>query len=150
MSQLEDFSSDFFLFLEAGFIAVNQCDEDSSVKLFKAAELLDPENSLSKVGLGYMHLHKLEITKACSYFEEVLKKEPENDMAKTFLGLCLTMSPDQVGKGEKLLQSTTNSSDKLIKNLSHTALDFVDEFVKKEPTPLEVKQGVKKDKGKKK
>ncbi|MEL7431663.1 MAG: hypothetical protein AAGI90_03940 [Chlamydiota bacterium] len=140
MSDLSEFLSDFFLFLESGFIAVNQADEDASRKLFQAAELLDPKNSLSKVGLGYMHLHKLEIQHACEYFEEVLEKEPHNEMAKTFLGLCLTMSPDEVSKGEKLLTQTSSSSDKLIKNLSHSALDFVDEFVKKEPTPVEIQK----------
>ena len=61
MEDLSKYDDDFFLFLEAGFIAINQADEDAAVKLFKACELLRPENSLIKVGMGYMHLHKLEL-----------------------------------------------------------------------------------------
>jgi len=137
MSNLEAFRDDFILLLESGFIAVNLADEDSALKLFKAAELLNPESTLPKVGQGYMHLHKLELKEACKLFEKVLKKEPNNEMAKTFLGLCLTLSPSAVEEGEKILEETTKSSDNLVKNLSHTALDFVDKFIKKAPTPVQ-------------
>ncbi|MEM8628968.1 MAG: hypothetical protein AAGF04_02705 [Chlamydiota bacterium] len=139
MEDLSTFASDFYLFLESGFIAVNQCDEDAARKLFEAASLLDPDNPLPKVGLGYMHLHKLEIQKACDYFYAVLDKDPGNEMANTFLGLCLTMTPDRVAKGEKLLMQSASSSDGLIKDLSNSALRFVDSVIKKDPTPLEVK-----------
>ena len=137
MAHLEKFTDDFFLFLELGFISVNQADEDSAVKLFKAAELLNPKSTLPRVGQGYLHLHKLELRQASEFFEKVLQEEPQNEMAKTFLGLCLTMSPNAVLQGEKILEEMTHSSDKLIKNLSYTALDFVDQFVKKAPTPVQ-------------
>lgn len=139
MADLHKFKEDFILFLESGFIAVNQADEDSAVKLFKAAQLLDEHSTLPKVGLGYLHLHKLELRQACQLFEDVIKKEPTNEMAKTFLGLCLTMSPNAVDKGEELLHQMQSSDDKLIQGLSKTALDFVDTFIKKEPTPVEGK-----------
>ncbi len=139
MGHLQRFKEDFILLLESGFIAVNQADEDSAVKLFKASQLLDPHNILSKIGLGYLHLHKLELRQACQLFEDVLKKEPDNEMAKTFLGLCLSLSPDAVDKGESLLHQTEKSSDSLIQGLSKTALDFVDKFIKTEPTPVEGK-----------
>ncbi|NGX51536.1 MAG: hypothetical protein K1060chlam2_01405, partial [Chlamydiae bacterium] len=96
MEDLSKYDDDFFLFLEAGFMAVNQADEDAAVKLFKACELLREENSLCKIGMGYMNLHKLELKTACQYFDEVLKKEPDNDMAQTFLGIAYALSPDQV------------------------------------------------------
>ncbi len=137
MSKLETFKEDFILLLESGFIAVNLADEDSALKLFKAAEILNPDSTLPKVGMGYMHLHKLELKEACKLFEKVLKKEPNNEMAKTFLGLCLTLSPNAVSEGEKILEETTKSSDNLVKNLSHTALEFVERFVKKAPTPVQ-------------
>ena len=57
MEDLKKYEEDFFLFLEAGFIAINQADEDSAVKLFKTCELLQPENPLIKIGFGYLHLH---------------------------------------------------------------------------------------------
>jgi tetratricopeptide (TPR) repeat protein len=140
MSNLTNkYKKDTILFLEAGFIAVNQADEDSALKLFKAAKLLDPNNSLSQLGLGYLHLHKLELKESIRNFEEVLKKEPDNEMAKAFLGIAMSMSPSNTAQGEKILKETKKSEDKSIKTLSNTALDFVDKFVKKEPTPVEGK-----------
>ena len=54
---IKKYLDDFILLVEAGFIAVNQADEDAATKLFHAAELLRPENVLSKIGFGYLHLH---------------------------------------------------------------------------------------------
>lgn len=140
MERLEKYKKDFILFLEAGFIAINQADEDSAIKLFKAAEILDPKNTLIKIGQGYLHLHKLELKQAIDVFEGVLKKEPGNEMAKTFLGIALSWTPTDTMKGEKLLTETTKSKDDPIKKLSMTALDFVEKFIKKEPSPVEVKK----------
>ena len=52
MAHWKDYKEDWILFLEAGFIAVNQADEDAATKLFKAAEMLNPENTMPKVGHG--------------------------------------------------------------------------------------------------
>lgn len=135
MTNWKQYQEDFVLLLEAGFIAVNQADEDSAFKLFKAAELLKPDNVLPKVGFGYLHLHKLELKQAVKLFEEVLKKEPDNDMARAFLGLCMSLMPNSLEKGEKILHETEKSRDPMIKTLSTTAIDFVEKFVKKTPGP---------------
>lgn len=132
MAQLDKYKNDFINLCEAGFIAVNQMDEDSAVKLFKAALLLKPENTLPKVGLGYMHLMKLELKQAINMFNEALAKEPDNEMAKTFLGLAMTFTPNEVTKGEQILeQSAKKANDPTIKSLAENALDFVEKFVKK-------------------
>ncbi len=132
MEDLSKYDEDFFLFLEAGFIAINQADEDAAIKMFKACELLRPDNSLTTVGLGYLHLHKLELKTAIDYFRAVITKEPDNEMAQTFLGIALSLTPDQVTEGEKVLEKTAkNSSDSQVKKVANTTLDFVDEFVKK-------------------
>jgi hypothetical protein len=134
MKKIEDFKKHFVLILEAGFVAVNQADEDSALKLFKAAALLNPHSTLPHVGLGYLHLHKLELKQACKAFEDVLAKEPHNEMAKTFLGLSLTMTTDRVAEGEKILtDAATHSHDHQVKTLADSALVFVDKFVKKNP-----------------
>lgn len=134
MKKLEDFKKHFVLLLEAGFVAVNQADEDSALKLFKAASLLNPNSTLPHIGLGYLHLHKLELKQACKAFEDVLAKEPQNDMAKAFLGLSLTMTTDRVAEGEKILTETAeHSTDQQVKTLADSALVFVDKFVKKNP-----------------
>lgn len=129
------FKDDFYVLLEAGFIAVNQADEDAAVKLFKAAEMLDPKNILPTVGFGYLHLHKLELSQAIKRFEEALQKEPGNDMAKSLLGICMSLSPEMMAQGEKILAQTMKSKDPSIKELSNTALDFVEKFVKKPSGP---------------
>lgn len=137
MANWKNYKEDFVLLLEAGFIAVNQADEDAALKLFKAAELLDPGNQLSKVGLGYLHLHKLDLKRACKCFEEVLEAEPNNEMARAFLGISMSLAPTSVDKGEKILEQTNHSKDPMIKKLSATAIDFVDKFLKKSPTPAQ-------------
>ena len=141
MTGLSEHEHNFFLFLEAGFVAINQADEDSAVKLFKACEILNKENSLIRVGMGYLHLHKLELKAAKDIFEEVLQKEPDNEMAKTFLGITLSLTPNQTATGEQMLEKVAKGSeDKEIKNVASTTLDFVENFVKKVPGPAELKR----------
>ncbi len=132
---IKKYKEDFLLLAEAGFIAVNQADEDAALKLFRAAELLNPDNILPKLGFGYLHLHKLELKQAVKYFEEVLHKDPHNDMAKAFMGLCLSMMPNTINKGEKILEQTLKSKDPMVKKLAGSAIDFVEKFVKRTPGP---------------
>jgi predicted Zn-dependent protease len=132
MEDLAKYDKDFFLFLEAGFIAINQADEDAAQKMFKACQLLRPDNTLITVGLGYLHLHKLELKSAIQYFKEVIDKEPNNVMAQTFMGIAMSLTPDQVKEGEKILEKAAkNTTDADVKKVANTTLDFVDTFVKK-------------------
>lgn len=141
---LDKYRDDFFLLLEAGFMAVNDQDEDSAIKLFRASEVLNPKSTFPQIGFGYMHMCKLELKQARTIFEEVSKKEPDNEMAKTFLGICMSMSPGGMSKGEVLLeQSATKSDDPDIRTLANTAIDFVDNFVKKAPSPMEATKSKK-------
>lgn len=133
---LHQFKEDYTLFLEAGFIAVNQADEDAAMRLFKACDALRPESPLSKIGYGYLHLHKLELKQACKNLEEALEREPSNEVAKALLGLCMSMQPKMTDKGAKILEETAHSSDPTIKQMSNTAIHFVDKFVRKEEPPL--------------
>lgn len=140
MGQLQNYKDHFLMMAEAGFIAVNQGDEDAAVKLFKAAATLDPENLLPKVGVGYMHLCKLELKQAAKSFEEILAKEPGNEMAMTFLGLSLSLNPAECAKGEKVLEDSIKAAkDPLVKNLAKSSLEFVEKFVKKPSSPMNPK-----------
>ena len=131
----------FFTLLEAGYIACNQADEESASRLFKASKLLKPENALCDVGMGYLHLHKLELKQACLKFEEVIKREPQNEMARTLLGVAKSLMPQGVSEGEQILHDmSSGTKDPYVKQLSETAIDFVDRFVKKSGGPAEVKQ----------
>lgn len=135
---LNKYKDHFIVMVEAGFIAVNQADEDSAKKLFKAAALLNPENLLCKVGMGYLHLCKLELKESCRIFNEILAKDPNNEMAKTFLGLSMSLNPAEVAKGEELLeQSEKETKDPSIKTLASSAREFVNKFVKKGTPPAQ-------------
>ncbi len=147
MADLQQFKDHFILLCEAGFIAVNQADEDAATKLFKASELLNPQNTLPKVGQGYMHMMKLELKQACTLFDEVIAKEPDNEMAKAFLGLSYALTATDVAKGENLLEETSKKAeDPQVKKLADSALEFVETFIKKAPTPVEKKPENKKKK----
>ena len=138
MGQLQKYKTkdQFLLLAEAGFIAINQADEDAAIKLFKASELLDPDNVLPKIGMGYMHLCKLELKQAAKAFEEILAKDPHNEMARAFLGLSLSLNPSELTKGEKVLEEAAQKAkDPMIKNLATSSLEFVEKFVKKAPSP---------------
>ncbi|MBM3201261.1 MAG: hypothetical protein FJZ56_02510 [Chlamydiae bacterium] len=139
---LEKYTEDFFFLLEGGFIAIKNTDEDSAIKLFRACELLKPESTFPLIGFGYMHLCKLELKQAATMFNRVLEKEPNNEMAKTFLGIVYSFNPPEMGKGEKILtEVATHSSDQGIKQLCGTAIDFLDQHVKwkqKHPSPAEL------------
>jgi len=147
MGQLQQYKDDFILLAEAGFIAINQADEDAAVKLFKASEILSPTNVLPKVGMGYMHLCKLELKQATKVFEEILSKDAENETAKALLGLSLSLNPAELIKGEKVLKDACAScQDPAIKDLSKSALEFVEKFVKKAPSPAQGETHTKKKK----
>lgn len=151
MSNLQKFKEHFILLCEGGFIAVNQADEDAATKLFKASELLNPHNTLPKLGMGYMHMMKLELKQACKIFDEVLAIEPQNEMAKAFLGLSYALTASEVNKGEHLLEETAKRAhDPMIKNLASSALEFIEKFIKKAPTPVQKPLEKKKKQGPKK
>jgi hypothetical protein len=139
-SILESYKEDFYLLLEAGFIAINMQDEDSANKLFQACQILNPKNTFPLVGLGYKHLCKLELAKAQSCFKEVLKLEPENQLAKSLLAVCMTMNPKEHIEGEKKLEELSKSQDADIKKLADIAMDFSHKISPKNKSPAHPKQ----------
>lgn len=131
---LNRYKDQFTLFLELGFIAVNHADEGSAVKLFRAAEMLRPSEVLTIIGFGYLHLCKLEVKSAINMFEKVLKKEPNNPIAKSLLGFCFALTPDHVKEGKDILEDMkAHAKGKDIQELDNVLLGFVNDYVKKEP-----------------
>jgi tetratricopeptide (TPR) repeat protein len=96
---LEFFNEDFSLFIEAGFIAVKQLDEIASRRLFKAAEILNPDSPASQLGLGYIALNKLHVNEAAGIFEAIVQKDPEHHLAKTLLGISLLLTQERKKRG---------------------------------------------------
>lgn len=136
-SVLDDFKEDFALLIESGFIAVKQLDEICSRRLFEAAAVLDPESSIPKIGLGWIALNKLEVKEATKIFLEIVKKEPENELAQTFLGIAYMLNKDKRQEGEQLIQDAMErTEDDTIKNLCSISLEWCDKDLKKLKSPF--------------
>lgn len=135
--KLQDFREDFALLIEAGFIAVKQLDEISATRIFNAAQVMNPASTAPKIGLGYIALNKLEVKQATRIFEEVVKEDPENYLAQTFLGICFLLTKPKRKKGEQLIQEAMkNTTEPTIKNLGQISLEWAEKDLSKEKAPF--------------
>lgn len=132
------FKEDFSLILEAGFIAIKQCDEISATRLFRAAQEMSPLNTAPTIGVAYIALNKLEVKKATALYEQVLAIEPDNTIAQTFLGICFLLTKNKQKKGEKLIrEAMEKTTDPTIKNLGAVALEWsAKDLSKKDKIPF--------------
>lgn len=134
---LEDFLDDFPLLIEAGFVAVKQLDEVSATRIFNAAQAMNPMSTAPQIGLGYIALNKLEIKKATKIFESVTQKEPENYLAKCFLGMCFLLTKPKRKEGEAIIKSAVEkTNDPTIKNLGNLALEWAEKDLNKIKSPF--------------
>jgi len=130
-SLLDNFKEDFALFIEAGFIAVKQLDELAARRLFKTAELLNPDNLASQLGLGYVALNKLQVAEATKIFDSILKKDPNHHLARALLGICYLLTKNKRKKGEQLIEEAkTKSDDPTIHNLAEVCMDWANKDLK--------------------
>lgn len=136
---MEEFKDDFALLIESGFIAAKQLDEINSTRIFNAAQIINPESSAPKVGLGHIALSKMDIRNATKIFEEALAKDEENYLAQCFLGVCFLMTKDKMKKGEKLIQEAMEkTSDETVKNLGAVCLEWAaKDLSKRAKSPFE-------------
>lgn len=135
--KLADFKEDFALLIEAGFIAVKQLDETSATRIFNAAQIMSPNNVAPQIGLGYIALNKLEVKQATKIFEDVIRKEPENYLAVTFLGICFLLTKPKRKKGEKMIrEAMEKSTDPTIRNLGSLSLEWAEKDLSKEKSPF--------------
>lgn len=122
---------DFALFIEAGFVAVKQLDEIAARRLFKAAELLNPESSAPKLGLGYIELNKMRSNEASKIFESILEKEPHHCLAKALLGISYLMMKEKRVEGENLIkEAKAESDDPTIQNLAEVSVQWLNKDLK--------------------
>ncbi|MBJ7449245.1 MAG: SctF chaperone SctG [Parachlamydiales bacterium] len=153
-NQEDQNTQDFPLFIEGGFIAIKQGDEDAAKKLFSAAQSLRPDNTAPMIGFGHIALNKNEIATASSYFQKVLKLEPENAVAKVLLGFCLLfpklglkkrkdvkLEPQEMDQmaagGKKLIEEGIKSTeDPIVLNLGKSTLELLDKVAKYQSTPM--------------
>jgi lipopolysaccharide biosynthesis regulator YciM len=148
--KLDDFLDDFALLIEAGFVAVKQLDETSAQRIFKAAQVMNPLSVAPQIGLGYIALNKLELKEATKIFEEVTEKEPDNFLAKTFLGICFLLTKPKREKGENMIrEAMEKSNDLTVKNLGRISLEWAEKDLKKNKAPFftEAESGEKAESG---
>jgi len=124
---LQFFAEDYSLLIEAGFVAIKQSDEIAARRLFKAAEILHPENPASQLGLGYVELNKLRVSQASEIFANIVKEHPDHYLAKALLGVAFLLTPDKREEGKTLItEAGAKSDDPTIKNLSSVCLEWLD------------------------
>lgn len=130
---LEELKNDFPLLIEAGFVAVNQKDEESAHRLFKAAQVLEPHSNAPKIGFGFIALNKLELETAEKHFTEVLNGDKDHHLARAFLGITLAFNKKTRVRGRELLEEAMKSSDDPhVKNLGEVSLEWMKKDLKEE------------------
>ncbi len=135
--KIEELKEDFSLLIEAGFVAVKQLDAISSSRIFVAGQMISPGHTAPQIGLGYIALNQLNMKEATHIFEEINQKEPDNLLAKTFLGICYLLSKPKRKKGEKIIKDAIeNTEDPTIKNLGEISLEWADKDLNKAKAPF--------------
>jgi lipopolysaccharide biosynthesis regulator YciM len=130
--RIAEFKEDLALLIEAGFIAVKQCDEISARRIFEAAQLLNPGSTAPQIGIGYIALNKLEVKEATRIYESVVEIEPDHYLAQTFLGICYLLTKGKVKKGEKLIEmAMEKTTDPTVKNLGIVSLEWAKKDLEK-------------------
>jgi tetratricopeptide (TPR) repeat protein len=108
---LKSYRPDFALFVEGGFIAINQCDEQSAIRLLGAAYMLQPDHPAPLLGLGYLYLNMEQLDRAIGSLEECLKRDPNMELAKVLLGGALTLAKKDESRAKSLIEEVSRSSD---------------------------------------
>jgi len=135
--KIEELKQDFALLIEAGFVAVKQLDAVNSSRIFVAAQMLSPDHTAPQIGLGYIALNQLNIKESTHIFEAIVEKEPENYLARTFLGISYLLSKPKRKKGERIIkEAMEKTDDEVIKNLGSISLEWAEKDLKKEKAPF--------------
>lgn len=137
MKIIEDIKKDALLFLEAGFIALNQAEYEAAEGLFEAAEALDADRDMCDIGRGYLAMHKMQIPKARKWFEKVHKRSPDNQMAATFLAWANIMDEKHQSEGEAACMKIMKEAKQPdIKHFADSALEFAKNYSGPASSPL--------------
>ena len=115
---------------------LKQLDEIAARRLFKAAEILNPDNPAPQLGLGYIALNKLRVAEATEIFETLLDKDPEHHLARALLGVSYMLTPDKKGLGEQFIkEAKSKCDDPTIKNLADVCLEWEQKDLVTKPLP---------------
>lgn len=74
---------------------------------------------------------------ATKIFEGIIKEEPENYLAHTFLGICFLLNKAKRKKGEKIIRDAmAKTTDPTIKDLGSISLEWAEKDLQKEKAPF--------------
>ncbi len=91
-------------------MAINQADGVAAEQLFDACLLLRPENTLGHIGKGYVALNRLQMKDASQIFENVVHREPKNEIARGLLSLTYAFVPVTQKKSRQMAQDLKSST----------------------------------------
>lgn len=137
-AEFSEFREDASFLTQCGFIGTKQLDEVNASRIFTSLKLIAPSLTISKLGLAYIALLKMEIKKATPMFQEIFELEPNNYLVKCFLGVCYMLTKDEFKKGEKMImEAKEQTDDQTIKTLAVSFLDWAKkDLAKKSKLPL--------------
>ena len=79
---------------------------------------------------------------ATKIFDEVTKKEPDNHLAQTFLGMCYLLNKSRRKQGEQLISETMKkTTDPTIISLGKVALEWAERDLNKVKSPFFQEKG---------
>ncbi|MBN4067003.1 hypothetical protein JYU14_02860 [Simkania negevensis] len=158
VQRFASYDEDFKLFVETGYIAVNQGDEEAALHLFAAADALRSNSFESRMGYAFIAVQKMELARAMKIYNTLLEEDANNNMAKAFLGLTLFLSvfihkkldndlsksgvlPVEMEKRafELLNEALKNDEDEAAKGLARSTLEWFEQERSVEGGPFELK-----------
>jgi predicted Zn-dependent protease len=128
---LKDYRTDFASFVEAGFIAVKQCDEQSAIRLFGAAYTLQPAHPAPHLGLGYLYLNMEQLDRAIPLLEDSLKLDPSIALTKALLGGALILANKEQARASQLLEEVAREDDPDAKKMAQVWMQVRDKLAEK-------------------
>ncbi|MBL9157782.1 MAG: hypothetical protein JNJ70_09935 [Verrucomicrobiales bacterium] len=104
---------------EAGYLAAVNGMAPQSLLIFSGIAAARPESELADIGLSFSHLCLGDVREALRILtEDALRKNPESDLAKAFVGLCLKQAGLN-GEAESLLEEVAGGSgDESARNMA--------------------------------
>lgn len=141
MEHMEKFAKfkdeDIAMLAEMGFIAINQLDEVSAMRLFTAVKMLDHEQTIGILGTAIVLLHKMDLERAMILFNNILEREPEHYLAQTYIAVCQILGKKHMQEGVKAMERIQKATeDPTILQLCDLWLGIVKEHKERESSPL--------------
>lgn len=110
--------------MEAGYLAAGSGMTNKAVEIFEGVAAARPESEFPDIGRSFAYLCGGDIPEAIRILnEEALVKNPESDLAKSFIGLCLKKGGLNAEANELLSGVVDEGSDSTAKDMAAALLE---------------------------